>query len=47
MAYYTCVLTVETPASMHGQFWIAPVVEDLEGQFGIMDEEEFWFFNQQ
>ncbi|MFH0978916.1 MAG: hypothetical protein V1837_06480 [Candidatus Woesearchaeota archaeon] len=45
MAYYTCTFTVETPVSMHGQYWVTVEAEDLDGLFGDMDENEFWFLN--
>ncbi len=45
MAYYTCTLTVESPESMHGQYWIAANVVDLDDQVGTFDENEYWFFN--
>ncbi len=44
-AYYTCILTVETPESMAGEFWVTVEAEDLDGLLGTMDENEFWFFN--
>jgi len=44
-AYYTCTLTVETAASMYGEYWITVEAEDLDGLMGTMDENEFWFFN--
>jgi hypothetical protein len=45
MAYYTCTLTVETPESMHGEYWIAANVIDLDDQIGTFAENEYWFFN--
>jgi hypothetical protein len=45
MATYTCTLTVESPESMHGQYWIAANVIDLDDQIGTFAENEFWFFN--
>ncbi len=45
MASYTCTLTVESPASMHGQYWIAGNVVDLDDQTATFAENEFWFFN--
>ena len=45
MAIYTCTLTVETPNSMYGEFWIVGEVEDLDGNQADFDENEFWFFN--
>jgi len=44
-AIYICTLTVETPESMEGEFWVTVEAEDLDGEFGTMDENEFWFFN--
>jgi hypothetical protein len=45
MAMYDCKLTVETPASMYGEHWISIIVEDLDGLFGSIDENEWWFLN--
>ncbi len=45
MAYYDCVLTVETPESMAGEYWVTVEVEDLDGLSSTMDENEYWFFN--
>jgi hypothetical protein len=45
MAYYDCTLTVETPESMHGEYWVTVEVEDLDGLSSIMAENEYWFFN--
>ena len=45
MAIYTCTLTVETPNSMYGEFWVVGEVEDLDGNQADFDENEFWFFN--
>ncbi len=44
-AYYTCTLTVETPESMYGEYWITVEAEDLDGLSGTMAENEYWFFN--
>jgi len=44
-AYYTCTLTVETPESMYGEYWITVEAEDLDGVLGTMDENEYWFLN--
>tara|TARA_Y100000310_G_C20695063_1_gene825088 strand:+ start:4052 stop:5194 length:1143 start_codon:yes stop_codon:yes gene_type:complete len=44
-AYYDCLLTVETPDSMYGEFWITVEAEDLDGLSGTMDENEYWFLN--
>jgi hypothetical protein len=45
MSYYECTLTVETPASMAGEYWITVEAEDLDGLSGTMAENEYWFFN--
>jgi hypothetical protein len=45
MAYYECTLTVETPESMYGEYWVTVEADDLDGLTGTMDENEFWFFN--
>jgi len=45
MAMYTCTLTVETPSSMYGQYWITVEAEDLDGILGTFDEHEYWFLN--
>lgn len=45
MAYYWCRFTIESPASMHGEYWVSANVVDLENQVGTMDENEFWFLN--
>jgi hypothetical protein len=44
-AYYTCILTVETPDSMYGEYFITVEAEDLDGLSGTMDENEYWFLN--
>ena len=44
-ATYDCVLTVETPASMQGSYFVTAEVEDLDGLSNIADENEYWFFN--
>ncbi|MCA9485479.1 MAG: hypothetical protein KC506_01390 [Nanoarchaeota archaeon] len=44
-AYYTCTLTVETPESMYGEYWVTVEALDLDGLMGTMDENEYWFFN--
>jgi hypothetical protein len=47
MAFYECTLTVETPRSMYGEYWVT--VEACSGNpsepCATMDENEFWFFN--
>lgn len=45
MQYYECTLTVETPESMYGEYWITVEVTDLDGLSGTMDENEYWFLN--
>lgn len=45
MGYYECTLTVETPESMYGEYWVTVEAIDFDGLPGTMDENEFWFFN--
>jgi len=45
MDYFECTLTVETPESMYGEYWITVEAQDGEGNMGTMDENEYWFFN--
>ena len=45
MEFYTCTLTVETPDSMNDEYWVTVEAEDLDGEVGTMDENEYWFFN--
>jgi hypothetical protein len=45
MAYYDCHFTVETAASMHGQYFITIEAKDLTGLSSTMAENEFWFLN--
>jgi hypothetical protein len=45
MAYYDCTLTVETPASMHGEYFITVEATDGDGNQGTMAENEYWFLN--
>ena len=45
MDWYQCELTVETPASMNNEHWVTIVAEDLDGGFGYVTEEEYWFLN--
>ena len=45
MALYDCTLTVETPASMHGEYFITVEAKDLTGLSGTMAENEYWFLN--
>ena len=44
-AIYTCLFTVETQSSMHGEHWVTVEAEDLDGLIGSLDENEYWFFN--
>ena len=45
MSYYDCTFTVETPASMHGEYFITVEAKDLTGLSGIMAENEYFFLN--
>lgn len=45
MASYRCQLTVESPESMQGEYFITVEAEDLTDQLGAFDENEFWFLN--
>ena len=45
MDFFTCTLTVETPESMYGEYWITVEALDGEGLMGTMDENEYWFLN--
>jgi len=45
MGYYMCTLTVETPLSMYGEYWVTVEATDLDGGSGTMDENEYWFLN--
>jgi hypothetical protein len=45
MQFYTCLLTVETPESMYGEFEITVEAEDLDGIITQMDETEVWYLN--
>jgi hypothetical protein len=44
-ALYKCVLTVETPESMWGEYWVTVEALDLDGLSGTMDENEYWYLN--
>jgi hypothetical protein len=44
-AFYKCVLTVETQASMYGDSWITIEAIASDGQSATIDENEFWFLN--
>lgn len=45
MAYYDCTLTVETPESMYGEYWITVEAVDMDGLSSTIDENEYWFLN--
>ena len=45
MDFFECTLTVETPESMYGEYWVTVEAQDGDGLMGTMDENEFWFFN--
>src|SRR3989344_4767103 len=45
MAFYDCTFTVETQESMYGEWWITVEAVDLDGLFGTMDENEYWYLN--
>ncbi len=45
MDYYDCGFTVETPASMHGKYFITIEAKDRDGSSNIMDENEYFFLN--
>ena len=44
MAYYDCLFTVETPDSMHGEYFITVEAISVDGS-ATMDENEYWFLN--
>jgi len=43
--FFQCTLTVETPESMYGQYWITVEAQDGDGNMGTMAENEYWFLN--
>jgi len=45
MEAYRCTLTVETPLSMYGEYWITVEALDMDGLSGTMAENEYWFLN--
>lgn len=45
MRAYRCTLTVETPNSMQGEYFITVEAEDLDGLQGTFAENEYWFLN--
>src|SRR3989344_6955099 len=44
-ATYDCTLTVESPASMQGSYFVNAEVVDVDGLSNVADENEYWFFN--
>jgi hypothetical protein len=45
MQHYVCTFTVETANSMHGEYFLSAVAEDLTGLKGSFDENQYWFLN--
>ncbi len=45
MNIYLCTLTVETPDSMYGEYFVTVEAEDVDGNLGTFDENEYWFLN--
>ena len=45
MSLYDCTFTVETPDSMHGQYFLTVDANTNEGLNGTMAENEYWFLN--
>ncbi|MBW2970737.1 hypothetical protein KY320_01100 [Candidatus Woesearchaeota archaeon] len=45
MGYYECTLTVETPATMHGEYWVSVEATDDGTIWVAADEQEYWFLN--
>ena len=45
MRTYTCILSVESPDSMDGEFWVTVEATDSSGLMGTARENEFWWFN--
>jgi len=45
MRIYTCQLTVESPDSMFGEYWVTSEATDSDGLMGTARENEFWWFN--
>ena len=43
MKYYECTLTIEP--TMYEEAWITVEATDLDGLYGTMDENEYWFLN--
>jgi len=45
MKAFRCTLTVETPNSMQGEYFVTTEAEDYDGLLGIARENEYWFLN--
>ena len=45
MAMYKCTLTVETPESMYGEYWMTVEAEDMDGLTSTLNDNEYWFLN--
>ncbi|MFH1590675.1 MAG: hypothetical protein ABIC95_01990 [archaeon] len=45
MDVYECILTVESPLGMYGEYFVTVEATDLDGLSGTFDENEYWFFN--
>jgi len=45
MKSYVCILTVESPDSMQGEYFITVEAEDMNENLGTFAENEFWFLN--
>jgi hypothetical protein len=43
--YYDCTFTVESSASMYGEYFVNIGVSDLDGLESKVSEAEYWFFN--
>ena len=44
MDFYDCILTVETPESMYGEYFVSIEAIGVDGE-DIIDENEYWFLN--
>ncbi|MFH1590674.1 MAG: carboxypeptidase-like regulatory domain-containing protein [archaeon] len=45
MGVYGCIMTIESPLGMYGEYFVTLEVEDLDGQLASVDENEYWFLN--
>ncbi len=45
MRVYACQLTVESPDSMFGEYWVTAEASDSSGLMGTARQNEFWFLN--